>query len=219
MAGAPRLPDLTVPHQFDPLPAPAAFDPLAAFFGAQASRPAWMDGVRPAELTPLQRGLLVVDGTVTTILEAWVLEPILVTRLWQRASRLEAADPWLRADAGDGVLDRAVLLTGAHSRRCYAFAESRILVERLPAAMRRELDLGTAGLGQILLRSSLESRREGLWYGRERGRPVPPQVAALAGSDFLVRTYRISTGGQPLMMITERFPYADGALTPGPPAG
>jgi chorismate-pyruvate lyase len=177
-----------------------------------------MDGVCPAELSPLQRGLLVVDGTVTTFLEAWALEPILVTRLWQRASRLESADPWLCAHAGDGVLDRAVLLTGARSRRCFAFAESRILVERLPAAMRRDLDLGTAGLGQILLRSSLESRREGLWYGRERGRPVPPQVAALACDDFLVRTYRVSTGGQPLMMITERFPYADPGFASSPPA-
>lgn len=215
----PRVPDHIVPHQFDPLPSPAAFDPLAAFFAAQASRPVWLEGVVPNQLSPLQRGLLVVDGTVTTFLEAWALEPIRVTRLWQKASRLDGADPWLKAAAGDGVVDRAVLLTGARSRRCFAFAESRILVERLPETMRRDLEVDTAGLGQILLRSPLDSRRDGLWYGRERGRPVPSQVAALAGSDFLVRTYRVSAGGQPLMLITERFPFTDdgGPATPSAP--
>lgn len=201
-------------HKLDRAPAPVTFDPLAAFFAAQASRPAWMEGVAPAGLSPFQRGLLVVDGTVTTFLEAWALEPIPVTRLWQRASRLEAADPWLKAASGDRVLDRAVLLTGARSGRCFAFAESRILLERLPEAMRRDLDNDAAGLGQILLRSGLDSRREGLWYGRERGRPLPAQVAALTPGDFLVRTYRVSAGGQPLMLITERFPFRD----LGPPA-
>jgi len=212
MPARPRISDRTVQHQLDPVPAP--FDPLAAFFIAQASRPDVVEAVAAADLSPWQRGLLVVDGTVTTFLEAWALEPIRVTRLWQKASRLAAADPWLAAAPGAAVLDRAVLLTGGTSRRCFAYAESRILAERLPEAMRRDLDTGAAGLGQILLRSGLDSRREGLWYGRERGRPVPAAVAALTAADFLVRSYRVSAGGQPLMLITERFPFRDdGALT------
>ena len=63
---------------------PECFDPFAGFFLAQAERPAGLEAVIAAELTPLQRALLVIDGTVTTFLEAWVLEPVLVTRLWQR---------------------------------------------------------------------------------------------------------------------------------------
>jgi chorismate-pyruvate lyase len=209
-----------VQQQRKPPSAVSAFDPLGAFFMAEASRPAGMEPLVPGALTPFQRGLLVVDGTVTTFLEAWALEPILVNRLWQRTSRLAAPDPWLAAPAGATVLDRAVLLTGAGSHQFFVFAESRILEERLPATMRRALEAGTEGLGQILLRSGLDSRREGLWYGRERGGSVPGAVAAVAASDFLVRTYRVTVGGRPLMVITERFPFgAEEASTGSAPSG
>ncbi len=53
-----------------------------------------------------------------------------------------------------------------------------------------------------------ESRREGLWYGRERPATLPPAVAALTPPDFLTRTYRVSAASQPLMVITERFPWS-----------
>jgi chorismate-pyruvate lyase len=32
-------------------------------------------------------------------------------------------------------------------------------------------------------------------------------VAALTEPDFLTRTYRVCAGSQPLMLITERFPW------------
>ena len=69
---------------------------------------------------------------------------------------------------------------------------------RLPATMRTALEAGAAGLGQILLASGLESRREGLWCGREHLRSLPAPVAALTDGDFLTRSYRVTVGGLPL---------------------
>ncbi|MBM4221865.1 MAG: DUF98 domain-containing protein [Gammaproteobacteria bacterium] len=188
------------------------FDPFAGFFLAQAERPGGLEAVSAAELTPLQRALGVIDGTVTTFLEAWALEPVLVTRLWQRPHTLAVPDRWLELPAGATLTERAVLLSGARSRGFFAFAESRINAGRLPAAMRGALEAGVGGLGQILLASGLESRREGLWCGRERMRSLPEPVAALTDGDFLTRSYRVTAAGLPLMQITERFAWRPIAL-------
>jgi chorismate-pyruvate lyase len=188
-------------------PEPERFDPVAAFFLAQTDRPAGLESIIAAELTPLQRALLVIDGTVTTFLEAWALEPVAVTRLWQRPKNLATPDRWLDLPAGATVTERAVLLSGARSRGFFAFAESRINTDRLSAAMCAALEAGTAGLGQILLASGLDSRREGLWCGREQMKSLPEAVAALTDGDFLTRSYRVTAQGRPLMLITERFAW------------
>ena len=188
------------------------FDPVAGFFSAQADRPARLRPVIAAELTPLQRALLVIDGTVTTFLEAWAFEPVAVTRLWQRSQMLAGPDRWLALPTGAVVTERAVLLSGAHSHGFFAWAESRINAACWPAAMREMLEAGVAGLGQILLASGLDTRREGLWYGREQAQSLPGPVAALSDGDFLTRSYRVTAQGQPLMVITERFAWQSGAL-------
>ncbi len=188
-------------------PGPERFDPVAGFFLAQADRPANLESIIAAELTPLQRALLVIDGTVTTFLEAWALEPVVVTRLWQRPQKLAVPDRWLNVPAGATVTERAVLLSGARSRGFFAFAESRINVDCMSATMRGTLEAGVIGLGHILLASGLDSRREGLWYGREQMNSLPEPVAALTDGDFLTRSYRVIAQGQPLMIITERFAW------------
>ncbi|MBL8200063.1 MAG: DUF98 domain-containing protein [Chromatiales bacterium] len=196
----------------------APFNPMARLFLAQDRRPAELADVAPAELSPLQRSLLAIDGTVTTFLSAWALEPVIVRPLSQRSVVLardaglagapSLAAGWLDAPAGTPVMERAVLLLGADSRRLFAFAESVICTGRLPAALRAGLESGGLSLGQLLLMPGFESRREGLWYGRERSLSLHPEVAALTPADFLTRTYRVSAASQPLMVITERFPWS-----------
>jgi len=191
------------------------FDPLARLYVAEHHRPDHLATVAAAGLSPLQRALLAIDGTVTSFLSAWALEPVTVRPLAQRtvplaragAGRPTPAD-WLEAPAGTPVIEREVLLLGADSQRLFAHAESLICVGRLPAALRAGLESGGLSLGQLLLMPGFASRREGLWYGRERPAGLPPAVAALAAPDFLTRTYRVSAAAEPLMVITERFPWA-----------
>lgn len=195
--------DLTRRLQFPDWP----FDPAARLFPAQDRRPAGLTAVSPGELTPLQRALLVIDGTVTTFIEAWALEPVSVQPLAQNATHLAVADPWLEAPAGTPVLSRSVLLTGGRSQTIFAYAESLICTERLPAPMLDGLLRGGMSLGQMLLQPGFDSRREGLWYGRESPAGLPPAVVAVTGTEFLTRTYRVSARSLPLMLITERFPW------------
>ena len=191
--------------------AAAPWDPFARLFVAQDRRPPYLDVVAAAELSPLQRALLAIDGTVTSFLSAWALEPVTVQPLGQRAVPLVEGPPaaaWLEAPAGTLVMERGVMLLGSESRRLFAHAESLICIGRLPATLRAGLEAGTLSLGQLLLMPGFESRRECLWYGRERPSSLPPPVAALAAADFLTRTYRVSAASQVLMVITERFPWA-----------
>lgn len=188
------------------------FDPLERAFEARQHLPPPLVPVAPADLSPLQRALLVTDGTVTTLLAAWALEPVTVRPLGQRTVALGDALPpaaaWLDAPAGSPVVERAVLIEGATSGRLFAFAESLICADRLPEALRAGLASGELSLGHLLRMPGFESRREGLWYGRERPALLPPEVVARGTLEFLSRTYRVTAGSQPLMVITERFPWS-----------
>ena len=135
------------------------FDPAARLFLAQDRRPTRLEGILPANLSPFQRALLVTDGTVTTFLEAWALEPVVVKPLLQRTTMLPSgllsattAGEWLEAPAGTPVLERSVMLTGARSHKLFAFAESVICTQRLSAPMREGLLTGNRSLGQLLLK-------------------------------------------------------------------
>lgn len=184
-----------------------SFDPTASLY--RASCPAGVEPVDAAALPACQRALLVADGTVTRFLEAWALEPVRVQRLSQgegTPSRVEAQ--WLElAGQPATAIERSVLLTGRRSGQFFLYASSLILPARLPAAMRRELDSSAEGLGQIIATGGLESRREGLWFGREHLATLPEPVAALWDGTFLTRCYRLLAGGRPAMLITERFPW------------
>ena len=185
---------------------PAPFDPAAELFVARSRRPVELGDVDFAELSPLLRALLVTDGTVTKLIEAWALEPVTVRRLGQYGKSLESANDLLGLEAGEEILVRSVMLIGEGSQRLYVFAESLIVPGNLPLPMRESLYNETGGLGKILFDSGLETRREGLWYGRGRPAEIPQPVADLHAGRFITRSYRIIAGGLPLMMITERFP-------------
>ncbi len=193
---------MTVQHQ----PRIRHFDPTFDVFVAQDSKPAALESVDLAALSALQRSLLVIDGTVTQFLEAYLLEPVRVTRLEQSGRILDQDDPWLQTPAGSQLVDRSVVLSGRQSGQLLAYAESAIVTSRLSSAMRAALDTQAGGLGRILVASSLETRREALWYGIERPARLHAEAAKRFGGACLLRTYRIMAAGKPLMIITERFP-------------
>lgn len=184
---------------------PDSFDFAGAVFVAQDQRPARLQPVDMAALTPFQRGLLVTDGTVTRFVEAYWLEPVTVTRLGQRQINLAADDPWMGLAAGSPVIHRRVILQGSRTGRFFTWADSVMAVDRLPARLAQGLERDGGGLGRILIDAALETRRECLWFGRERPEAVPPEVSAQWPGDFLTRAYRVLAGGRPIMLITERF--------------
>lgn len=183
-----------------------AFDPFADLMLMQEAKPRDWQPIDLRTVTPFQRALLSMDGTVTKFIEAYTLEPIRIIRLQQQEKRLVADHPWLSATTGTTIIARQVLLRGKYSATIYAYAVSLLITNRLPANVLRGLDVEPAGLGRILLNSQLENRREVLWYGREQMSDLPEAISLLTGHDFISRTYRIIVGEQPMMLINEKFP-------------
>lgn len=182
------------------------FDPFRDLLANPDARPDYLGEVNLRALSPFQRALLVTDGTVTKFLEAYTLEPVESIRLKQESQQLASDYAWLEAPRGMEVVARQVLLHGRHSATIYAHAVSLLVTARLPVDLLSNLAVEPGGLGRVLLNGQIENRREILWYGRERVDDLPEEIARLTGNAFISRTYRIIAGGQPMMLINEKFP-------------
>ena len=184
----------------------AEFDPVSRLSTAPLAKPRGLEPLNLRALTPFQRALLVIDGTVTTFIEAYTLEPVEIERLSHVVSPLAEADPWLDAPPGTSVALRHVLIQGRYSRTLYVYAVSLVAVERLPPAARERLEMEGEGIGRVLSAHRIETRREVLWYGREHARDLPDAVRNRSDGEFITRTYRIISEGRPIALISERFP-------------
>jgi chorismate-pyruvate lyase len=185
-----------------------SFDPFADLLSAQTSRPLNLRPVNLRTLTPFQRALLSIDGTVTKFIEAYMLEPVESVLLSQQTQPLLSDHPWLELPAQSEATARQVLLRGRYSATIYAYAVSLLAPERLPKTMLRDLANEPAGIGRVLLNSQIENRREILWYGRECITNLPETIECCTGNDFISRTYRIVVHGQAVMLINEKFPFS-----------
>jgi chorismate-pyruvate lyase len=148
-------------------------------------------------LPPFLRALLVTDGTVTKIIEAYFWEPVVVDTL--RQEFVTAADeiPWVHIEGGERIMVRRARLRGGDSCRSFAHAFSVIRTELIPGHFRQRLIDREIGIGMLIRDSGLESYREVLEVG------VEPDAD---GSESVFRTYRIIIAGEPVILITETFP-------------
>lgn len=179
-------------------------------FVAQDAKPNNVKEINLARLTSFQRGLLVTDGTVTRFIEAYTLLPVEVSLLQQVKQTLSTENIWLHLSAGEEVISRQVVLQtqfqNASSPIIHTYADSLIVPQRLSKSFLDELDSDEQGLGGLLCRSGLETRRELLWCGIETLTDLPTAVAHLEGETFISRAYRVFANQEPLMLINEKFP-------------
>jgi len=152
------------------------------------------------------RALLVTDGTVTKILEAYFWEPVEVQTLQQEFVTAERPVPWIEVDAEDEVLIRRARLIGVDSGRVYASAFSVIRTQLIPKTFRQRLIDREIGIGVLIRDSGLESYREVLEVGVEPAEGSAKDMAT-ESSDLIFRTYRIIIDGRPVILITESFPH------------
>ncbi len=192
------------------------------------------DGCEPVAidtLPPFLRALLVTDGTVTKMLEAYFWEPVVVDTLRQEFITAEAEIPWIDIAAGDRIMVRRARLRGADSGKHYAHAFSVIRTDLIPPVFRQRLIDREIGIGALIRDSGLESYREVMEVGVEVSPDVrsglgPAERGTLdqdptsdmsrtanghpEGSDGIsggvFRTYRIIIAGAPVILISETFP-------------
>lgn len=165
-----------------------------------------LDGFDVSNLDPLQRILLVTDGTVTEILEATFLERIHLIKVAQQVIPATAQHIKLAPDDGERVMDRQILLRGSESGRNYAYAESLIAVDRLGKDFCDRLVKSHTPLGRLWLEHKLETFKELLEIGCRSAGYIAHYFECDDTSLLMVRTYRVFSGSRAVMMITEYFP-------------
>lgn len=179
-------------------------------FVAQFAKPLDLEEMNLSQLTPFQRTLLVIDGTVTQFIEAYTFSPVEVVLLHQEMQTLPTNDAWLNVESETEVVARQVILQterqGSQQPTIHAYATSIIVLDRIPEIIREGLTLKGQGLGQLLQRSGLETRRDLLWWGLKRPKSLPEALVHLEGKPFLSRSYRVVASGHPIMLISEQSP-------------
>jgi len=178
-------------------------DAVVKRFVAQRERLGDADDLDIAALPPFARCLLVTDGNVTTLIEAYVLEQIRTSCLDQTAGQPTPGQRhWLAIESRTPTVARRVALEGVVSNTVYLAAFSLMVPARLPARFIDALRHESTSIGAALITAAVEHRRELLWFNH------------VAGALFS-RTYRIFVRGLPALLITEDF---QASPRPGPPA-
>ena len=177
-------------------------------------------------LTSLQRILLETDGTMTFLLEACTGEGIEAVKLHQEFAGCHGAEQGALALAvGAPVLRRLALLRGTRTGRVFVYAAAVVAIDRIDPRVVDALVTTDAPIGRLLAQSRTETFRDILHRGTTPAGPARRYLDLSAGADVLFRTYRIHSGGRPIMLITERFPphlflalpdEQAGVLDPGP---
>lgn len=157
-------------------------------------------------LPPILRVLLVTDGTVTRILEAYFGEPVGVDVLSHSELRSDRRYPEIDVLTGDPILRRCVTLRGRVTHTIYVYAKSTVVLACVPQDVRRKLIEGKKGVGELLLRGRVETYRELLAIRRAPADEWGPPLGLPRDASVLVRSYKIWSEGRAAIAIEEVFP-------------
>ncbi len=159
-----------------------------------------------SKLSPFQKILLVADGTLTNILEAFINEPIGVTKISEKIVSTTADILPLEIKVGTEVLERQILLQGKTSRRSWLYADSIIALERIEEKFREKLTKSHIPIGKLWIEHKTETFKEIITYALEPAGDLSDYFEIKRADKLLSRTYRVFSKRQPIMVITEKFP-------------
>jgi len=160
-------------------------------------------------LSPIQKFLLGTDGSVTHLLEAITGHSVTIATLEQDVIPADTAvAKRLGIRAGDNVNHRVVQLKNADTGDVLMYAVSDTPLVRLSPEFRDDLMRADIPIGKIISRHRIEARREILSARvAPAGDTIAPLFSIGRNEPLLSRDYRIIHRGEPLIFITEQFPY------------
>jgi beta-ribofuranosylaminobenzene 5'-phosphate synthase len=161
------------------------------------------------KLSRVQKILLGTDGSVTRILEVITGGKVRITTLSQEVvgAGSEVAD-LLGVKIGDPVNHRVVKIEDDRGGRPLIYAVSDTPLGRLSPEFREDLMQADIPIGRILASHRIEARREIQDAGIVPASPEHTRIFGIFRNEpVLSRRYQIIHRGEPLISITEQFPY------------
>ncbi|MEM9542551.1 MAG: chorismate pyruvate-lyase family protein [Cyanobacteria bacterium P01_E01_bin.42] len=162
--------------------------------------------IEPASLSTFQRVLLTTDGTVTEMLEAYLLENMKVVKLGEGLVSTVKEIPPLKLQRGTPIVERKILLQGKISHKNFLYAKSIIVPERLDEHFQDGLLKTKTPIGKLWLQHKVETFKEIIDSGKEPAGKLADYFLIRPDDKILFRTYIVFTDRKPVMMITEKFP-------------
>ncbi len=160
-------------------------------------------------LSPVQKMLLGTDGSVTGLLQVVTGSHIEIETLMQKVVPAEesiAAE--LSVAEGELVNHRIVKLKRADTGETLVYAISHTPLKRLEPSFKDDLIRADIPIGAILKKHRIESRREITAAGFCRADQEMSRIfRTLPRELMLSRSYKIIRQGEPLIAISETFPY------------
>ena len=154
----------------------------------------------------LQRLLLVTDGRITDIVQAYSGETVEAVKLRHKLIISGSQSSPLDLDREYQLLDRSIVLQGSQTKTNYLYADSKIVLERLDADIRDELIFTQQPIGKLLRENKIETFREILDCGIEPAGSLGEYFGIKPSAELIYRTYLVLIAGLPVMQITEKFP-------------
>jgi len=164
------------------------------------------NGIEIAKLSSFQRIILTTDGTLTHILEAYLLEAIQVVKLSEGFVGLTQSSASLNLNVGDEVIERKILLQGKTSKRNWIYAESVIVPDRLDERFRECLLKSHESIGRLWLEQGIETFKEIIHSNEQFAENLSEYFNISKQEKLFSRTYRVFSNRQLIMTITEKFP-------------
>jgi len=160
-------------------------------------------------LSPFQKFLLGTDGSVTQILEAVTGHPVSIKTLVQEILPADAAvADRLSIRKGESVNHRVVELKDAETGAVLIYAVSETPLSRLSPEFKEDLMKADIPIGKIISLHKIEARREILSARvTQADDTTGPLFSVCKNEPLLSRDYRIIHKREPLIFITEQFPY------------
>ena len=158
------------------------------------------------KLNPIQRILLITNGSITSILEAVTNKEIKIETLEQNVIKADKKiTEFLKMERGDVNYREVVLKSNGE---VLAYAISYAPLERLKKEFKDDLMRADIPIGKIISKHSLEVRREINWIEiKNAGTGKLAVIFGLNETDkILSRNYNIINNGEILINITEYFP-------------
>jgi chorismate-pyruvate lyase len=158
------------------------------------------------KLGPLQRIILVYNGTLTRLLETLLSEQLTVIKLHESMETSTEAIPYLDLPSDQPIIQRKICLQGQTTGINWLYAESILIPERLSPLFRQDLLESQTPIGKLWSKHRVETFKELLPPFEEPAGQLAQHFRVPAEHVLLGRTYRVFSNQQPIMMLTEKFP-------------
>ncbi len=157
----------------------------------------------------MQKMLLGTDGSITSILEVITGSSVEIETLVQKVVPAdESVAQELKVSPGDDVNYRVVKLKRADTRETLIYAVSHTPLGRLEPSFKDDMMRADIPIGVILKKHKIETRRDLLGAKALHADDTMRRVFNIFSKELMLsRDYRIIRNGEPLISITETFPY------------